>query len=38
MEHLKFKDAKTVPDTVHVYSDKIRYNATPLIIDNGIQL
>lgn len=35
MDILGLKDIKAVPDIVHVYSDKIKNEKTPLVIDNG---
>lgn len=35
MEILELKDVRAVPDIVHVYPDRVRNEATPLVIDNG---
>ena len=35
MEVLELKDLRAVPDIIHVYSEKIKTESTPLVIDNG---
>lgn len=35
MEIFELKDAKAVPDIIHLYPDKIKNESTPLVIDNG---
>ncbi|XP_011299255.1 actin-related protein 5 [Fopius arisanus] len=35
MDILELKDVKAVPDIVHVYSEKVKSELTPLVIDNG---
>ncbi|OXU27942.1 hypothetical protein TSAR_010339 [Trichomalopsis sarcophagae] len=35
MEVLELKDVRAVPDIIHVYSEKVKTEATPLVIDNG---
>ncbi|XP_012282152.1 actin-related protein 5 [Orussus abietinus] len=35
MELLELKDVRAVPDIVHTYSEKLRNEYTPLVIDNG---
>ncbi|KAL1139299.1 hypothetical protein AAG570_006285 [Ranatra chinensis] len=35
MEILQFKDNKTVPDVIHLYSNSIKTCSVPLVIDNG---
>ncbi|KAK9506840.1 hypothetical protein O3M35_008702 [Rhynocoris fuscipes] len=35
MEILEFKDVKTVPDIFHPYTNAIKNNSVPLVIDNG---
>ncbi|XP_063984211.1 actin-related protein 5 [Diachasmimorpha longicaudata] len=35
MDILQLKDVKAVPDIIHVYSDKLKSQSTPLVIDNG---
>ncbi|XP_015112505.1 actin-related protein 5 [Diachasma alloeum] len=35
MDILELKDIKAVPDIVHVYSENVKSEATPLVIDNG---
>ena len=35
MEVLELKDVKAVPDIIHPYPDRVKSEATPLVIDNG---
>lgn len=35
MEVLELKDVKAVPDIIHSYPDRVKSEATPLVIDNG---
>lgn len=35
METLEFVDTKTVPDIINEYTDELRNNSLPIIIDNG---
>ncbi|XP_034949594.1 actin-related protein 5 [Chelonus insularis] len=35
MDIVELKDEKTVPDIIHVYSERIKKESTPLVIDNG---
>ncbi|XP_043274906.1 actin-related protein 5 [Venturia canescens] len=35
MEILELKDVKAVADIIHVYPERVRNEATPLVIDNG---
>ncbi|OAD52191.1 Actin-related protein 5 [Eufriesea mexicana] len=35
MEVLELKDIKAVPDIIHPYLDRVKTEATPLVIDNG---
>lgn len=38
MELLQFKDLKSVPDIVHLYTSTLRNNSTPIVIDNGYSI
>lgn len=35
MEILEFKDLKPVPDIIHEYTNQLKNNAVPIVIDNG---
>ena len=35
MEILELKDVRAVADIIHVYPDRVKSEATPLVIDNG---
>lgn len=35
MNILRLKDVKTIPDIIHLYPEKVKFEQTPLIIDNG---
>lgn len=35
MEILELKDVKAVADIVHVYPERVKNEAIPLVIDNG---
>lgn len=35
MEVLELKDIKSIPDIIHAYPDRVKTDATPLVIDNG---
>lgn len=35
MDILELKDVKSVADIIHTYSEKVRADSIPLVIDNG---
>lgn len=35
MEVLELKDVKPIPDIIHLYPNRVKSEATPLVIDNG---
>jgi len=35
MELIELKDMKPIADIIHSYPERIKYECTPLVIDNG---